>query len=377
MKKMNYVFITILVTAVLFFGGCTTKADTATFKICNENFVNVMQKFTSGSEYIFEPKLIESTDSDTYVVDLSSQKAYNNVIFEAINNDNFAEEGGSMNFGLLKKGNEYQTIVDAVTSYYARYQSKATEKLVEDISENNVQIPQNIYANLYNNIEKCEQASRTLAVKKTKLVTACKTAINQTNNYIQTSDFENYLQSYQDFIQTMADINREFQVLHYDYLFGYDENEGKPLPIGQTRIWVDSAILYCGIYYYIKDMKNSLSVQNAFAHIETQDESFASFYSILESRADKLISNESDSSAIFTFQVASKKLKAVINDIDNFDFASTKIKQYLQKNNLTAVDETRADFLEIKNYYQFATVFEQSILGLQTLINYYIQKCAN
>lgn len=375
MRKIHYVIITVLLAFVFTLSGCTTKAETATYKICNDKFVGVAQKYTSGNEYIFKSTLIESTDSNTYVVDLSSQTAYNQVIYNQIQNDDFDEETDSMNFGLLKKDNEYQTIVDAVSAYFARYQSQTNEISLEDAKNKGITIPQSVYANLYNQVDRLQAVCKALANKKTKLVTDCANSINQTNNYIQKSDFVNYLQAYQDFIQVVADINRAYQKLHFDYVYYYNSNSYDVLPAGQTQRWVDSAILYCGVYYYIKDMKYSASVQNAFAHGVTQDQSFTNtFCAILENRGDKLIANEDGGdTAIATYKVAAKKLKAIVDDLDNFDTATKKISEYLKKYNLSSVDTERKDFAEIKDYYQFVKMFDQSISNLQNLIVYYLQ----
>ena len=373
MKKFNYVIVTILLACVMFFGGCATKAESANYKTCNDYFANVAKKYVSGNDYIFVPALIESTDSNTYVVDLFSKDAYNQTIYEQIESDSFDEESDTMNFGLLKKGNEYQTIMEAVSTYYARYQSQANDISVQNAINNGISIPQSVYADLYNQIDKLDGVSKALANKKTKFVTDCKNSISQKNN-IQKSDFVNYLQAYQDFIQVVADINKAYQVLHFDYIYNYDTTSGQPLSDGQTQRWVDSAILYCGIYYYIKDMKNSLSLQNAFAHGISQDAGFTNkFCPILENRQDNLIANEDNGSAISTYQVAAKKLKSIINDLDNFDIASQKVMEYLKNNKLTSIDKTRSDYIQIKSYYEFTQIYDQNILDLQDLIVYYMQ----
>ena len=100
-------------------------------------------------------------------------------IFEQIENDNFDEYNDKMNFGLLKKGNEYQTIVDAVTTYFARYQSQVNEISLQNAKENNIEIPQSVYANLYNQVDRLDGVCKALANKKYKLVTDCSVEINQ------------------------------------------------------------------------------------------------------------------------------------------------------------------------------------------------------
>ncbi|MBO7508540.1 MAG: hypothetical protein J6T39_02735, partial [Clostridia bacterium] len=185
--------------------------------------------------------------------------------------------------------------------------------------------------------------------------------------------FENYLVSYQRLIKVLIGINKAYQTLHFDYLNYYDSASGDPLSSGQTQRWVDSAILYCGIYYYIKDMKTVRTIQNSFGHGITGDAGFVEKFSVIyENYKNKIIADSTDSSAIFTYQIAERKLKSVIYDMDRFDQASTEIAKYLKAHKLTKVDTSRKDFAEIKYQYEFTQVFEKNVLNLQDMIISYL-----
>lgn len=376
MKKVNYFIVTALLVCVLLFGGCT-KADSADYKICNSNYEIAVKKYVGddghNNDHIFKKVIIdESTDTVGYVVDLSSLDAYNQIIYDAIQADSFDEDNESMNFGLLKAGNEYDVVVNSVSNYYAKYYAQVNEISIQKAKDNGVEIPQSVYANLYNKIEGLKSAFKTLANLKTKLIASCRSEIIQ-NNVIQTTNYEDYLLAYQDVIKVLSDVNKAYQKLHFDYLFKYDSNSGDPLTDGQTQRWVDSAILYCGIYYYIKDMKSSLTIQNAFGHGITGDAGFnEKFSAIYENYQNKVIANSTDSSAIFTYQIAEQKLKSVIYDMDRFSQASRDVKNYLKTHKLTQIDTTRADFADIRYQYEFTQIFDQNVLNLQDMIISYL-----
>ena len=91
-----------------------------------------------------------------------------------------------------------------------------------------------------------------------------------------------------------------------------------------------------------------------------------------ENYKNKIIADSTDSSAIFTYQIAERKLKSVIYDMDRFDQASTEIAKYLKAHKLTKVDTSRKDFAEIKYQYEFTQVFEKNVLNLQDMIISYL-----
>lgn len=365
MKRNKIAVFSILLSTIILFAGCSTKASTANWKSFNNKYDVIVENFSTENNYIFTETVIEATDTETYKIDLSSENAYGNVIYQAIE----ADDSEFTNYGLLKEGNQYQIITYAVSNYLSKYKAEASQIAFTNMSDKEIEVPQNIYASLYNSVYDLEGYCKSLVNKKQKLITSCKNGINE-NDIVQKQNFEEYLFSYQNLLENMIDINRAYQDLHYNYLFQYDV-ENDIMPEGQTQRWVDSAILYCGAYYFIKDFKSSLSVQKDIIHGDGKDIDFINFLTILNVYNDKLIAD--DPTAVFNYKIAYSKLSAIISDYDNFVQASAKIKSYLQSKNLQKVDSTRDDYNEIKFEYEFTIIYNQNILNLQQMILSYIQ----
>ena len=363
MRKFKYSVLTILLACVLVLSGCSTKAETAKWNDCNVKYSTIVSHYLADSNYIFTTKEL-SPGEQTFVVDLYSANAYNLTIFNAINADDFDETTDSMNFGLLKNGNEYQTLTYAIFNFFSKYSITVTEAMQNSTKD----IPQQVFTNIYTSIENLESSAKNLVSARKNLNTRFATTIRHTNNPVGLRDFEVYLEKYQNFIDNLLDISISFQNLYFNYYHHFDYISGDEIKPGAYQRWVDSAILYCAGCYFMKDMKYSLNIQNAFGHAGHADLKFVEFANILKNYADKQIIDNIDDEGIAQYRVATKKLDSSSRNFEKYEQAVSKVNNYLKSNKLQQIDETRADYAEIQYHYEFTKTFEQNIQNIQNLL---------
>ena len=371
-----------LLACGMLFAGCT-KADSASLADCTKKYDDVVSKYyisaqdfstantSQKNRYIFSGTYNDDKKVVNYSIDLYSQNAYSQNIYDEIQADNSTDQ--NMNFGLLKQGNEYETLATISLQYFEKRKTEVDKTFLGILSQDGVNIPQQEYTKLYNAICGLDSRSNVLANKKTNFVTSCSRSVSQTSGAIR-ANFENYLDAYNALLDSTFAISRAYQHIDENYFHAVDEETTQVIPDGELTRLVDSAILYCASTYFVKYMKNSVSHQIAFGHEgKTQDANFVSFKTDIVDKYSGAISDTTSlPDDLFQFQIAKKKLDSVIDDFEKYDDATAKIANYLKTNGLTQIDATRDDYFEVSQYCQFASLYEQSIANLQNIVISYV-----
>ena len=195
MKKYSFSILVILLCAVFIFSGCT-KASTATPQMINELYQTTAIKY--GKYIGMEKYKIFNEDMQ---VDLYSSKSYASAVYNQITN---LQDGASYSIvNMLKKGAEYQTLMEAVSCFYNYRNFIATY----------VEIPQELLTKMYIATDKLETNLDSLLNTKVSFETMIMN-LDDPNSLALKGNLKNYLDNYRKLIYSMLEMNKIYEEIY-------------------------------------------------------------------------------------------------------------------------------------------------------------------
>ena len=360
MKKYSLSILIILLCSVLVFSGCT-KAKTATPASINMLYQSIAQQYGSydNQEKI---KVFDNNKS----VDLYSNASYNSTVYGEI--VHLQDEASYSTLNMLDVGQEYQTIMAAVSCFYQN-------RTLIDITEN---VPQELYTNMYQSIDDLTPILKEVLSKKESLEsTLYNLGASQVNSAPVKESLKSFLSAYKKLIEKHFEFNAVFEDIYTTYIYSPTGKEVK-LKEGELQRLVLSSAVYLGQYYYLKQMVLNSNLDNRFSHQklynsstnavemnQNYDESFEGLKKIVENLlmiSDPVNLNDADYLTYYNASV--EKLKSFKTNVNNYKIAVENILSYKKSHNNQDVPTDSATY----QYVQFANNMEIEVQNLQNYL---------
>lgn len=354
MRKFRYLGLALLLVCVLIVSGCT-KANSAKIETCN----NLYALETANYGVDEQTNKIKVFDEDGFVNlctynSYSSTKLYNLIA-------STEEECSPYVFNILKRGGEYDTIIQAVSKFYLNNNKSSFSKLDKEV-------PQNLKTHLYEAIDDLGDILKNLVVTKKALETTV-------NNF---SDFnivpvnqalKTFLTNYQELIESFYEISSTYEQIRNTYLSPVITKT--QIPLGGIENLINSGNVYIAKYYYLKHLvlngfddrfasqKILNEDTNQYIENETYDAEFANFVQIVNSTISETTNDNVDK--IFYYGAALTKFDSLKTNLKNYEVAVKYIANYNGKITSKSVAYQYVEFM--KNFDQEVTNYQNYIIA--------------
>ena len=359
MKKISLSVLIILICSILVLTGCT-KAKNAKPSTINLLYQNTVEKY---SNYAGEEKIkIYNSNKE---VDLYSNSSFNEVVFAEI--EHLQDEASYSTVNMLAEGQEYQTIMEAVSCFY---QNRA---LIDILTE----VPQDFYTSMYERVDELLPILNDVLNKKESFESTLKNlGATEVNSTPVKESLKSFLLSYRNLVNKYFEINSVFEQLYTTYIFAPSGKETR-LREGELQRVVLSSAVYLGEYYYLKQMVLNSQIDNRFAHQKiynesthsvvinsNYDESFESFQKIVQNMlmvSDPLNLNDPD--YLTYYNASADKIKSFRVYLEDYKTAVNKILEYQKAHNNQPVPED-------SSVYEYVKFTKRMDIEAQNLQNY-------
>lgn len=357
MKKYSFSILVILLCAVFIFAGCT-KASTATPQMINDLYQTIAQKY---GKYNGSTKY-KIFDADMKV-DLYSLSAYSGAVYNQITN--LQDDASYSVINMLRKGAEYQPIMEAVSCFYNNRNFVATY----------VDIPQELLTKMYNATDNLENDLGTLLSTKESLETMI-INLDDPNSQAIMGNLKSYLQNYRKFIQAMFEFNKAFEEIYTTCIIVPSDNTLR-LTDGELQRVVMSSSMYIAQYYYYKhfvlntDYFDRFSYQKVYIPETNEiydnpnyDEGYANFVKMVDNInniADPMDMNNPDKLTYYNASIS--KLESLKVNVANYQTAVQKVVDYKTRHNTQTIPAN-------SDVYQYVNFINEMETQIQSYVNY-------
>lgn len=357
MKKFSFSILITLLCAVFIFSGCT-KASTATPQMINELYQTIANKY--GKYNGVDKYKIFNEDLQ---VDLYSSKAYSSTVYNLITN--LQDNASSSIVNMLRKGGEYQPLMEAVSCFYNNRNFVATY----------VEIPQELLTKMYDATDDLEENMDMLLSTKESFETML-VNIGDPNSLAIRGNFKSYLENYRKLIQAMFEINAVYEEIYTTCIYEPKDNTLRLID-GELQRVVLSSSIYIAQYYYYKHFVLNTDYFNRFAHQTifnsasgenyvnpNYDSGYTNFVKMIDNInniADPVNLNDPDK--LTYYNAAVSKLESLKVNIKNYQTAVEIVADFKAKNNTETIPAN-------SDVYQYVNFINEMETQVVSYVNY-------
>ena len=272
---------------------------------------------------------------------------------------------------MLKTGAEYDTMLQAVSSFYINRSIDATFK----------EIPQAPVSQIYEEIDSLSNYFDDLIRQKNILETALYNFKNEyKTSLIVYAACEDYFQSYAKVINKMYRINEIAEDIYTSYVLDVVSSRTTTLLPGELKRLVLSSVLYFGEYYYLKHCVLNSDLTSCFGYKKITnssdevinnpnfDASFASFQNIVNDIKNIGDTDLNDPDKLTYYNYGIIKLQTLKHSMEDLRIAVQKVSEFQAKHPNEAITSAS----DVYYYKMFIEYMGSEIDNFQTYLYLHI-----
>ena len=352
MKRLKVLSLIVLLVCVTVLSACT-KAGNASIENCNNLYMSFAKKYTLDQT----TNKIKIFDEDGYV-DLSTTNSYETQKMNDIIN-RASEDGPRYVFSILKRGGEYDVLVQAVSKLYLMNNKT-------NYVHQNKQVPQKLKTKLYENIDDLKRIFENVAVSKK----AMETTISNFNDFDALPVKESlkaFLVKYQKLIEKFYDVTSAYEQIVNEYIF--PATTKTMIPRGGMERLILSSEIYLAKYYYLKHLvlvgndnrfgtKTIYDVETGeYVNNPNYDSNFEVFKTIANAIVPEAAADNTDK--IFYYGSCLEKFDSLKINLNNYE----KAVNYIVSLKGNTINNPVA-----KQYLQFMESFDNEVTDYQNYL---------